>query len=277
MVDDTGGSAAEPEDVTVTGSADLRIGALVIHNDPVPETEFWLTRPPGVTVHTARFQTPRATGEHFLGRAARALLSGDVEKSARQLAELGTHAIGYCFVSSSVFGGTAFDDEFESQAEEVSAGVPVVTAGRALRAAVRARSAGRRVVIVVPPWFSDETVSSLLRYLDLDQANLRTLRFELGSRWAGIPRPDLFDAGARHAVTPSALVRQVEGLRLDGTELIVIPGSGMRSAEAQKTLGERFGVETMSANSALLDALVHEARTARSGSCGDAVDVVRRP
>ncbi|MBT2504133.1 hypothetical protein [Curtobacterium sp. ISL-83] len=239
---------------------DLRIGALVIHNDPVPETELWLGRPTGVTVHTARFRTPRATGEHFLGRPAQALLSGDVEQSVRQLAELGTHAIGYCFVSSSVFGGTAFDEEFEARAREVSEGIPVVTAGRALRAAVQARSSGGPVVVVVPPWFSDETVSALVGYLDLDRAPVRTLRFELGPSWDRIPRPDRFDAGARHAVTPAAVVRQVEALGLEGGELVVVPGSGMRSAEARTILSERFGVNTLSANSALLGALLEAAR-----------------
>ena len=36
-----------------------RFGILVIHKDAVPECEFWAMAPKGVSIHAARFQSPR--------------------------------------------------------------------------------------------------------------------------------------------------------------------------------------------------------------------------
>ncbi|NQX22692.1 hypothetical protein [Curtobacterium sp. VKM Ac-2852] len=242
--------------------ASTRLGALVIHNDPVPEEELWLGRSADVSIHTARFPTPRASGEHFTGRPAERMLSPGVARGLRQLADLGVHAIGYCFVSSSVFGGGDFDDQFEQLATDEAGGTPVITGGRALRDEVRRRVGHRDVVLVAPPWFSDETVAALIDYVEIPSIRVRTHRYVLGPEWEGIARPELFDAGARHAITGQGLLEQISALGLRGSELVVVPGSGMRSYAAQKVIAAVLGLETVSANGALLSALVSSARGA---------------
>lgn len=254
---------------------DRRLGALVIHNDPVPEVELWGERPPDVTIHTARFDTPRDAGEEFLGRSVARLVEGTgLRRAAEHLADLGAHAIGYCFTSSSVFGGDGFDDELERALAAATDGVPAVTSGRALRDEVRARR-GQRFLVVVPPWFSDATVDALVRYLDLAERRARILRYELDAAWSHIARPDLFDAGARHAVTAEALVEQVARACPDDVDAVLVPGGGMRSLDAQRVLRSRFGLPTVSANGALLRALVTEVEEGGRASARTVPDAAR--
>lgn len=234
---------------------DYRLGLLVIHNDPVPEAEAWLSRPAGTTVHTARFDTPRSPGEEFQGKPLDYLLNvSGLRRSIRHLAELGVHSIGYCFASSSLFGGAQFDSEFEDIATEVAGGIPVVTSGRALREAVAERSSQRKLV-VIPPWFSDATVDALEGYLALRPGIDTTFRYELPARWARYKRPDLFDAGAKHAVNATSLIAQVAAHHPDEHDVLVVPGGGMHSLGAHRPLATRYGLETISANGALVNAL----------------------
>ncbi|GLJ78718.1 aspartate racemase/maleate isomerase family protein [Microbacterium imperiale] len=234
---------------------DYRLGLLVIHNDPVPEAEAWLSRPVWTTVHTARFDTPRAPGEEFRGKSLDYLLNASgLRRSIRHLADLGVHSIGYCFASSSLFGGAQFDAEFQDVATEIAGGIPVVTSGRALREAVAERSSQRKLV-VIPPWFSDETIDALKKYLSLRPGVDTTFRYELPAGWTTYERPDLFDAGARHAVNADSLIAQVALQQPDKHDVLVIPGGGMHSLGAHQLLATRYGLETISANGALVNAL----------------------
>lgn len=240
----------------------VRLGILVIHNDPVPETEIWsLAASHHHTVHTARFWTPRAMGVEFTGLGVDALLEetglGD---SVEQLRLLGVDAIGYCFASSSVFGGTAFDREFEARVS-VRAGCPVITTGSALREAFgRVDSSG--VGIVVPPWFSDGTVSRLLDYLDPRLTRDDVYQFELPEIWSGIERPDLFDRGARHAIDQDEVVRQTVEVFGGRVGTVLVPGSGFASLGAARVLEADHGIDVVSANSALFESLKRAAYAA---------------
>lgn len=237
----------------------LRLGILVVHNDPVPETEIWaLAQELHHTVHTARFWTPRPTGTEFTGVAVDALLDDTgLGESIDQLRLLGVDAIGYCFASSSLFGGTAFDKEFRARVSH-RAGCPVVTAGTALQDAF-AQVDAYDVGILVPPWFSDNTVKHLLDYLDPTLSPDAVLRFELSSEWDGIDRPDLFDRGARHAIDHNELVRQTLNAFGDRVSTVVAAGSGFASLAAGRRLAAEHGIKVVSANSALFESLRHAA------------------
>ena len=236
-----------------------RLGILVIHNDPVPETEIWaLAQAHCHTVHTARFRTPRATGSEFTGVSVEALVHDTgLGESIAQLRLLGVDALGYCFASSSVFGGTAFDEEFQERVSH-QAGCPVVTAGSALRAAIT-RIDTDNVGIIVPPWFTANTIHHLLDYLgpplSLDQVH----QFALPPQWEGIDRPDLFDRGARHAIDQDQVVEQTRRAFGEQVGAIVIPGSGFASLGAGRRLAAENNVEVISANSALFTSLLSAA------------------
>lgn len=240
----------------------VRVGILVIHNDPVPETEIWeLALERSYTVHTARFWTPRLAGVEFTGVGVDSLLDDTgLGESVDQLRMLGVEVLGYCFASSSVFGGASFDAEFEERVSR-RAGCAVVTTGTALREALVPLDPAD-IGIVVPPWFSDSTVIRLLDYLDPRLSPEHVHRFELPPDWDGIERPDLFDRGARHAINQDEVVRQtLEAFgRRVGT--VVIPGSGFASRSAARVLAAEYGMEVVSANSALFWALQRAAQAA---------------
>jgi maleate isomerase len=237
----------------------VRIGILVVHNDPTPEAEMWRSVGPDLTVHTARFDTPRPFGTEFTGLDLDDLFVGSgVERAARHLGDLGVDALGYCFTSSSAFGGPAFDTAFAERAGPLVEGVPVVTAGRAIREAL-ARTPPGITAMVVPPWFGDATVDAVCAYLAVPVRDV--LRFRLPPTWDGIPRPDLFDLGARHAVDQDELERQLSAGLASDVDTVIVPGSGFASLTATRRLHRSRGIRFVSANSALLSALTAAARS----------------
>ncbi|HEX5567913.1 MAG TPA: hypothetical protein VFY14_13470, partial [Streptomyces sp.] len=63
-----------------------QLGILVIHNDPVVEAELWAMAPAGVTVHTARFESPTSNGTEYTGTSWQEMIaSPDVRRGLVQL------------------------------------------------------------------------------------------------------------------------------------------------------------------------------------------------
>lgn len=250
----------------------IRLGILVIHNDPVPESEFWRGAPSGVTIHAARFETPRASGEEFVGLDPERLfrITG-MARAIDHLADLGVHAIGYCFTSSSVFEGLAFDEAFEAEVSRLAGCIPVLTAGHALKDAVE-RVPRDRYLVVAPPWFTDATVDATIEYLRLPPYRTESVRYELPESWDSVARPDRFDAGARNEISTDGLVALVEKSHPPAGTLVVIPGGGFHSLRAADRLWSRHGIRTLSANRALLDTLI-----ARAAPDRVSVSALRKP
>lgn len=234
-----------------------RLGLLVIHNDPVPEMEIWRSVGPDTSVHTARFWTPRPFGTEFTGLDVEELLSGTgMDVAVRQLGDLDVHALGYCFASSSVFGGTAFDTAFGAHVERLSGGVPTVTAGQAIREEL-ARNRADGIAVVAPPWFSDGTLEAIRSYLPVRVRQI--IRYELPAEWDGIERPDLFDRGARFAVDQDELERQILRRLEPGIDTLLVPGGGFASLTAAERLRRSRRLNVISSNSALLRAMERRA------------------
>jgi len=234
-----------------------RLGILVIHNDPVPEAEIWRSAGPDTSVHTARFWTPRPFGTEFTGLDLEELLSGTgLDTAVRHLGELGVHALGYCFTSSSVFGGTAFDAAFSEHVEGLAGGVPTVTAGQAIREELAA-GGDDGIAVVAPPWFSDGTVEAIRTYLPVRVRQV--IRFDLPPEWDGIERPDLFDRGARFAVDQAELEQQVLRRLEPGVGTVLVPGGGFASLTAAERLRRSRGLRVITSNWALLRAMERRA------------------
>jgi maleate isomerase len=230
-----------------------QLGALVIHNDPVVEAELWRMAPPGVTVHTARFESPTSTGQEYTTESWQRMIAlPDIRRGLVQLGQMELTAICLCFGSASFLGGLAFDDGFTAAARELSAGTPVYTAGQAMRWALDAVRV-RRPLVVAPPWFTAPTFAATRAYLAADGLEVAGLvHYRLGSRWEGVRPHRLFDRGGRWEVDPDEVCRQVtEGFpaHADG---VLIPGSGFRSWEAVDRLEERLGVPVVTSNQACL-------------------------
>jgi maleate cis-trans isomerase len=229
-----------------------RLGILTIHNDPVPEIEFWRAAPPSASVHTARFQTPRPTGTEFTGLELDQLIAGTgLERSVAQLGDLGVDCICFCFVSSSVFGGPAFDEEFIRWAEAI-AGCRVTTAGLAIREALRVVGA-QKIAVLAPPWFTPPTIEATGRYLaPAGMEIVQAVQFELGPEWDGIDRPDLFDRGARWAIEASQVHAQAVAGVEPGLDTLLIPGSGFASAQAARSISATLRLPVLTANACSL-------------------------
>ncbi|HEY8373457.1 MAG TPA: hypothetical protein VIL00_11995 [Pseudonocardiaceae bacterium] len=230
-----------------------RLGILVIHNDPVPEAEIWAMAPRGVTVHTARFDSPTRTGAEYTGSHWRAMLDEpDVAHGLDQLGQIGLDAVCLCFASSSFFGGREFDEKFTAEARGLAHDTPVFTAGQAISAALRASGVSRPLVML-PPWFTEPTFRATTRYLSEVGFQIAALRqFDLGTEWSEVPRHRIFDRGGRWTVRVEEVYRQARELFPAGADGVLIPGSGFRSAEAIEPLEEDLGVPVITCNQACL-------------------------
>jgi maleate cis-trans isomerase len=144
-----------------------RLGILVIHNDPVVETELWAMAPPGVTVHTARFESPTSGGAEYTGTRWEDLVDApDVARGLRQLGRPGVSAICFRFGSASFFGGAEFDDRFAAAATGRAGGTPARTAEEACRQVRTAFPAGADGVLIPGSGFrSREAIGPVEREL----------------------------------------------------------------------------------------------------------------
>ncbi|MEE1752041.1 maleate cis-trans isomerase family protein [Streptomyces sp. SP18CS02] len=241
------------------GERPARLGILVVHNDPVPETEIRDMAVRGApeaeraSVHAARFECPRPQDGEYVGSAARALAdSPDVRRGLDHLGQLGADNICLCFGSSSFFGGTAFDAEFVARAREHSGGVPVFTAAVAIAEALRATGV-RRPLVVMPPWFTPPTFAATEKYLaEGGVEGVRIVQFELGPEWSGVERYNAFDEGARWVVRPDDVRTQVLAAFGGDVDGVLIPGSGMRAQGAVAALERELDVPVITANQAAL-------------------------
>jgi maleate isomerase len=234
-----------------------RLGILVIHNDPVPETEIWRMAPDGVSVHTARFECPRPADTEYVGSPAGALANApDVVRGLDQLGRLGAHSVALCFGSSSFFGGPAFDTEFIAAAGAHAHGVPVYTAATAITAALRATGV-RQPLLVMPPWFTAPTFRATEEYLgEVGVERTRLVQFELGPEWDGIARYNAFDEGAHWTIDPAEVHQQVVKAFHDPDhprpDAVLVPGSGFPSRGAVVPLEQELGVPVITSNQAVL-------------------------
>jgi maleate isomerase len=229
-----------------------RFGILVIDKDPVAEAEFWAIAPPGVTVHTARFASPRAAGSDSYGDdPARAVAgSPDIARGLDFLGQMELDAICVCFTTSSFFGGYGFDEKFVAEASAMAHGRPVTTAALAMTNAIRAAGI-HRPLLVITPWFKESIVSASVRYFaDAGLEMAGRLRFDLGPGWRDLEPWQIWDRGGQWVVRPEEVYHQVRRALPPGADGVIVPGSGFRSAESIALLERDLGLPVVTANQA---------------------------
>lgn len=231
-----------------------RLGILVIDKDTVPEVEFQAMAPAGVTVHTARFASPRQHGSGSYGAdpAKTIVESPDIAQGLDYLGRIGLDAITLCFVTGSFFGGLGFDDEFARQAGAKAHGCRVGTAAGAVRAGLVATGV-RRPFLVAPPWFNDLIAEHALRYFraaGFDPAGL--VRYDLGGQWRGAEPWQVWDGNGQQQVRSDELYRQVRELVPSGADGIAVLGNGLLAVDAVAPLEADLGVPVVTSNQAAL-------------------------
>lgn len=230
-----------------------RIGILVIHKDAVPEAEIWAMAPPGVTVHTARFDSPRKPGSDFTGNQGAALAeSPEIARGLEQLGQMRLDAICLCFGSSSFLAGAGFDEEFAVEASRKAGGTPVTTAPLAMVDAMRSLGI-KRPQLVSPPWFTSTSYAAAEKYFaETGFAFAGQMRFDLGPGWRSLQTYEIYDQGGQWDVRPEEVYRQARANFTKGADGVLIPGSGFRALEAIEPLEADLGVPVVTSNQACL-------------------------
>lgn len=231
-----------------------RLGILVIDKDTVPEVEFHAMAPAGVTVHTARFASPRQSGSASYGDdpARTVVESPDIATGLDYLGRIGLDAITLCFVTGSFFGGVGFDDDFAAKASEKAHGCRVGTAAGAVRAALTATGV-RRPFLVAPPWFNDLIATHALKYFgDAGFTPSGLVRYDLGAAWRDREPWQVWDANGQQQVRADELYRQVRAMVPADADGIAVLGNGVLAADAVAPLEADLGMPVVTSNQAAL-------------------------
>lgn len=233
-----------------------RFGIIVVDNDPTPEMEIWQSGQPFVTVHTTRFHLPRAVGEIYRGSDVTDLSDYGLKNAIETLKAIHVDAICLCFTSASIFSDGDFDDDFIRQVKILSNCQIVTTSALALVQSLHQRKVVAPA-LVVPPWYSDETVTAFDRYFSLKGIRVvGHIPYDLGPAWANVPRQDRFDRGAVWDISADNLFKQVKDAMADAScpiDAIVVPGSGFPSLKAKQVVEQELRVPLLSVNQASLD------------------------
>lgn len=204
-----------------------RIGVLTPAFDPVPESEAWAMAPKGISIHTARVRWKREDARLFAEPSR-------VDSAVELLAAVKPHSIVYAFTSSSYVLGAAGDEVLRARLERVAAGIPVILAAEAASAALRAVNA-RRVAIIHPPWFSEET-------------NDRGGTYFRGQGFAVVSCARLLPLRDFQEVPPAEVHRWAATTVPNEAEAVLIAGNGLRAVGVINALEDTLSRPVLTAN-----------------------------
>jgi maleate isomerase len=204
-----------------------RMGLLTPAFDPVPESEAWAMAPRGVSIHVSRVHRQRGDARLFAEPP-------HVDSAVELLAAVNPRAIMYAFMSSSYVLGPAGDEALRGRLERVAAGVPVIFAAEAASAALRIVNA-RRIAIVHPPWFSEETNEK-------GRAYFQSQGFAVVSCARLLPLRDFAE------VPPAEVHDWVATTVPKAAEAVLIAGNGLRAVGAIQALEETLSRPVLTAN-----------------------------
>jgi maleate isomerase len=217
-----------------------RIGLLTPHADVVPESEFGVMAPDGISIHAARVPL----GVYKPGGVMDRTIADDpvrafadpplVDDAAELLASAPLHAIVYAFTSSSYVRGGADDAKLKERLEARTRGIPVVVPCTAAVTALNALGV-KRLALISPPWFSAEMDRQGARYF-------QSRGFELvHSGPADLPSD-------QQAIQPTQLFEWVRTHTPESAEAVFIGGNGFRSIGVIKALEENLDRPILTAN-----------------------------
>jgi maleate isomerase len=182
--------------------------------------------PKGVSIHAARVRRDR--------REDPGLFAESIDSAVDLLAAVNPHPIIYAFTSSSYVLGVDGDEALRTRLERVAGGIPVILAAAAAASALRAVNA-RRVAIVHPPWFSEETN-------DKGKAYFQGRGFAVLSCARLLPLRDFQE------VSPAEVHRWVATAMPKEADAVLIAGNGLRAIGAIDALEKTLRRPVLTAN-----------------------------
>jgi maleate isomerase len=229
-----------------------RIGLFIVGNEAVPEAEWWAMAPPGVSVHAARV-TARAPWARWRVDGQAVEPEDDLLRGCRQFAAMQLAAVVVAHSSSSIVGGKGWDAAaVASLAPLLGDGTFVTTNGLDTQAALRA-SAVERPFLVLPPWFTNDTVAAAVRYYaEHGFKPAGHLRYDPGRAWRDLPPGELYAHGIGFAQEVEPLYAQIKAACPDGADGVLIAGTGFRCVAILEALEQDLGRPVLSANQASL-------------------------
>ena len=172
-----------------------RIGMFIVGSEVVPEAEWWAMVPLNVSVHAARV-TARAPWARWRDDRSGVELEDDLLRGCRQFAPMCLSAVVVGHSSSSILGGSQWDEAVvETLSRELGGGVAVTTNGLDCAAALQA-SGVKRPFLVFPPWFDESLVAAGVRdWRARGTEPAGHLRYDPGQQWRDVPPGELYRQG----------------------------------------------------------------------------------
>lgn len=223
-------------------STRARIGVLTPHLDAVPESEFQVLAPDGVSIHAAPVPLEMVGPDGDIipnvdVDIAKAFAEPPgVDNAASLLAAASPGAIVFAFTSSSYILGPDEDVKLKNRLEQRTNNIPVIVQSDALIVALRALNASR-IVLVHPPWYSDELDDLGTRYFENGGFEvLGHAQAKLRDNYGDMTMEKIFDWVTTH--TP------------EGTDAVVIGGGGFRAIGVINEIENSLNIPILSANQA---------------------------
>ncbi len=229
-----------------------RIGMFIVGNEAVPEAEWWAMAPAGVSIHAARV-TARAPWARWCEDRSGVEPEEDLLRGARQFAMMRLAAVTVGHSSSSILGGKGWDAATVASLSPVlGAGTVVTTNGLDTQAGLDACGV-KRLFLVLPPWFNDDTVAAGLRYYaDHGFATAGHMRYDPGRKWRDLAPGDLVGQGMGLEQEVEPLYAQIRAACPAEADGVLIAGTGFRCVAILEALEQDLKRPVISANQASL-------------------------
>jgi maleate isomerase len=202
-----------------------RIGVLTPDDDTIPESEFWTLAPDGVSICAARVRLVDTLTYHN---------PPGPDNAIELLARLPLNSIVFAFTTTSYVLGTTGEQELTARLEKRSNGIPVLLTCPAATAAFRALEV-RRIALIHPPWFTDDTVQK-------GSAYFQKQGFEV------VHASHMTPPRANTEINPAETYAWVRSHVPSNAESVFIAGNGFRTIGTIAALEEDLGRPVLTGN-----------------------------
>ena len=229
-----------------------RIGQFIVDCECVPEAEWWAMAPEGVSVHAARVTAKAPWATWTAGRAA-VELAPDVQRGAEQFARMQLSSVVIGQSSSSIAGGTGWDQAVVARLSEIlPPDTRATTNGLDCQAALRALGIAHPF-LVFPPWFGESFLPQGVAYFgDAGFGCAGHMRADPGRGWRDLEEARMYPEGLGFAQDVEALYGQVRAACPPAADGVLFVGTGLRCVGIIEALEQDLGRPVVTANQASL-------------------------
>lgn len=229
-----------------------RIGMFIVGVEAVPEAEWWAMLPSGVSVHAARVTAPIPWAKWTTDGTGVAL-SDDLERGAKQFAGMRLSAVVIGHSSSSIGGGTDWDEAVVGELSRlVGPDTFITTNGLDCQAALRA-SEVERPFLVFPAWFGRDILEEGVNYFaERGFQASGHMKFDPGRNWRDLDPRELYPEGMGFEQDVESLYRQIRSACPREADGVLLVGTGLRCVSILQALEQDLQRPVISANQASL-------------------------